>query len=156
VRKSAAALEQQGWARFLKDSGVEIVPALHAYARPFGMVQRQAYEKFKTEILAAARVELEIWVGANGTRTFREHCRSRSVIRGHQGREARLHRLHSLPGLVHRQRQDKTAARQPAGGGGYRNRVRSRRGARWWGWVTSSASTSTARRPEQHDEHRRS
>lgn len=43
------------WARFLQDAGVEVVPTLHAGARPFGVVERVTFDDFQEEILAGAR-----------------------------------------------------------------------------------------------------
>ena len=55
VRRGEAALQDVEWAGFLRDSGAEIVPTLHAHAQPFGVVARQAFDSLKDEILEGAR-----------------------------------------------------------------------------------------------------
>ena len=55
VRRGAAALQDVEWAAFLHESGVEVVPTLHAAARPFGAVERETFDAFKGEILEGAR-----------------------------------------------------------------------------------------------------
>ena len=39
------------WSEYLKGEGVEVIPTLHAYAWPGGIVTRNAYEMFRNEIL---------------------------------------------------------------------------------------------------------
>ena len=55
VRRGEAALQDVEWAEFLRESGAEIVPTLHARAQPFGVVARQAFDSLKDEILEGAR-----------------------------------------------------------------------------------------------------
>lgn len=45
----------QPWCRYLQEEGIEIIPTLHAYAWPGGVVSREAYETFKSEILEGIR-----------------------------------------------------------------------------------------------------
>ncbi len=51
VKRGNDALENEAWADYLKNNGVEIIPTLHADAGPFGVVEKQTYEKFRNEIL---------------------------------------------------------------------------------------------------------
>ncbi|MEL5893451.1 M81 family metallopeptidase [Bacteroides sp. GD17] len=43
------------WSEYLKAENVEIIPTLHAYAWPGGVVSKEAYETFKSEILEGIR-----------------------------------------------------------------------------------------------------
>lgn len=43
--------EKHLWSEFLRKEGVEVIPTLHAYAWPGGVVTKDAYEIFKSEIL---------------------------------------------------------------------------------------------------------
>jgi len=54
-RRGAEALEGMDWAKALEQEGIEVIPTLHAYARPYGVVAREAFDKFKEEILQGAR-----------------------------------------------------------------------------------------------------
>lgn len=48
--------EKHLWSEYLKsEKDVEIIPTLHAYAWPGGMVTKEAYEQFKGEILQGVR-----------------------------------------------------------------------------------------------------
>ena len=51
VLRGADVLKDQLWADIFKNEGIELIPTLHAYAWPGGVVDRAAFEKFKTEIL---------------------------------------------------------------------------------------------------------
>jgi len=55
VRRAAEVLESEDWARYLVEHGVDVAPSVHAYASPYGKVDRSVYEKFKDEILEGAR-----------------------------------------------------------------------------------------------------
>jgi len=55
VRRGEEVTQNAEWARVLKEAGAEIIPTVHASAPPGGVVSRDAYEKFKAEILARAR-----------------------------------------------------------------------------------------------------
>ena len=44
-------LEGQQWADLCREKGIELIPTLHAYAWPGGIVEKQAFDKFKDEIL---------------------------------------------------------------------------------------------------------
>ena len=49
-------VEKHLWSEYLKsEKDVEIIPTLHAYAWPGGMVTKEAYEQFKGEILQGIR-----------------------------------------------------------------------------------------------------
>ncbi len=48
-------LEQTQWAEYFAESNIEIIPTLHAYARPYGVVSREAFEKFMNEIIEGAK-----------------------------------------------------------------------------------------------------
>ena len=60
IRRSEEAVKEEEWAKFLKESGVEIIPTLHANANPFGVVERHTYETFKQEILDGVRKATEV------------------------------------------------------------------------------------------------
>jgi microcystin degradation protein MlrC len=55
VHRGEEVTQGADWAKVLSDAGVEIIPTLHVSAEPGGVVSRQAYEKFKTEILTEAQ-----------------------------------------------------------------------------------------------------
>lgn len=55
VLRGEAALRGNDWAEHLRDEGVEVIPTVHAYASPFGVVSRETYEGFRDEILEGAR-----------------------------------------------------------------------------------------------------
>lgn len=50
------ALKDQQWAEVLEKEGVKVIPSLHAYAWPGGVVEKIAFDKFKNEILDSIRV----------------------------------------------------------------------------------------------------
>lgn len=56
VARGEEALAGHDWARALLDADIEVIPTLHAYARPFGVVQQDVYEQFRDEILDGAKV----------------------------------------------------------------------------------------------------
>ncbi len=55
VRRGEDATRGAEWAGVLEEAGAEIIPTLHADAGPYGMVAKEAYEKFRDEILEGAR-----------------------------------------------------------------------------------------------------
>jgi len=55
VARGTEALTGHDWALVLQNAHVEVIPTLHAYARPFGVVEKSVYEKFRDEILDGAR-----------------------------------------------------------------------------------------------------
>jgi microcystin degradation protein MlrC len=60
VRHGEEAQAGQSWAALLRDRGAMVTTSLHAYARPYGIVERATYEAFRDEILAAARKAGEV------------------------------------------------------------------------------------------------
>lgn len=53
-------LDYVDWAQPLQEAGIELIPTLQANASPFGVVARDAYEKFKGEILERVRKALPV------------------------------------------------------------------------------------------------
>lgn len=51
VWRGADALKGQKWAEVLREAGMEVIPTLHAYAWPGGVVEQSAFETFMNEIL---------------------------------------------------------------------------------------------------------
>jgi microcystin degradation protein MlrC len=51
VLRGADVLKGQLWADVFKKADIELIPALHAYAWPGGVVERSAFENFRNEIL---------------------------------------------------------------------------------------------------------
>jgi len=51
VRRESKALENQAWAKYLEEQGIEVIPGLHASSGPSGMVSKEAYEALRDEIL---------------------------------------------------------------------------------------------------------
>ena len=51
VLRGAEVLKDQQWAYVFRNAGIEIIPTLHAHAQPGGVVERQAFENFKNEII---------------------------------------------------------------------------------------------------------
>ena len=51
VLRGADVLKDQLWAEVFKKEDVELIPTLHAYGWPGGVVERSAYENFRNEIL---------------------------------------------------------------------------------------------------------
>jgi microcystin degradation protein MlrC len=51
VLRGADILKGQKWAEVFKNAGVEVIPTLHADAWPGGVVERSAFENFKSEII---------------------------------------------------------------------------------------------------------
>lgn len=51
VLRGEDVLKDQKWADVFKEAGVKIIPTLHAYAWPGGVVERAAFEGFMNEIL---------------------------------------------------------------------------------------------------------
>jgi len=48
-------LKDQQWAQYALEQGVELIPTLHAYAWPGGVVEKRAFDDFKNEILDSIR-----------------------------------------------------------------------------------------------------
>lgn len=55
IRRESKALENQAWAKYLEEQGLEVLPGLHASSGPSGMVSREAYETLRDEILENIR-----------------------------------------------------------------------------------------------------
>ena len=55
IRRESKALENQVWAKYLEEQGIEIIPGLHASSGPSGMVSKEAYESLRDEILEYMR-----------------------------------------------------------------------------------------------------
>lgn len=55
VLRGQEALENQLWAGICQNERVDIIPVLHAYAWPGGIVERSAFDKYKNEILDGIR-----------------------------------------------------------------------------------------------------
>lgn len=55
VLRGEDALRGNDWAEHMRAEGIEIIPTVHAYASPFGVVARETYEGFRDEILEGAR-----------------------------------------------------------------------------------------------------
>ncbi len=51
VLRGTDVLKDQAWAGIFKKANIDLIPTLHAYAWPGGVVERSAFEKFMTEIL---------------------------------------------------------------------------------------------------------
>ncbi len=51
VMRGSEVLKGQLWAEVFKKAGIELIPTLHAYAWPGGIVDHDAFEKFENEIL---------------------------------------------------------------------------------------------------------
>lgn len=52
VLRGADVLKDELWADVFKNANIELVPTLHAYAWPGGVVERSAFDNFMNEILA--------------------------------------------------------------------------------------------------------
>ncbi len=55
IRRGGEALKGEAWASSLQAEGVEIIPTLHAYAWPGGVVEKAAFDAMKEEILEGVR-----------------------------------------------------------------------------------------------------
>lgn len=55
IRRGGEALKGEPWAEYLQAAGAEIIPTLHAYAWPGGVVERAAFDAMKQEILEGIR-----------------------------------------------------------------------------------------------------
>ncbi|MFP4621030.1 MAG: M81 family metallopeptidase [Bacteroidales bacterium] len=55
VEEGEEILQEKQWARYLQNQNVEIIPTLHAYAWPSGVVKKETFERFKNKILSKAR-----------------------------------------------------------------------------------------------------
>jgi microcystin degradation protein MlrC len=51
ILRGADVLKGQLWADVFKNADIELIPTLHAYAWPGGIVERSAFENFRNEIL---------------------------------------------------------------------------------------------------------
>lgn len=52
--RGSDVLKQAQWAEHFAGTNIEIIPTLHAYARPYGVVSMEAFEKFMNEIIEGA------------------------------------------------------------------------------------------------------
>lgn len=55
VKRGQEALNGNSWATYAGKQGIELIPTLHAYSWPGGVVEKEAFELFKGEILAGIR-----------------------------------------------------------------------------------------------------
>lgn len=55
VLRGAEVLKGEQWAEYCKNAGIELIPTLHAYAWPGGVVERAVFDKYKNEILDSIR-----------------------------------------------------------------------------------------------------
>lgn len=51
IQRGNAAIQNQQWAKYIQDQGIELIPTVHAYAWPGGVVSKDAYEQIRNEIL---------------------------------------------------------------------------------------------------------
>ncbi|MDR1091732.1 MAG: M81 family metallopeptidase [Prevotella sp.] len=51
IVRGADVLKDQEWVKVAEKEGIELIPSLHAYAWPGGVVERSIFEKYKNEIL---------------------------------------------------------------------------------------------------------
>ncbi len=59
IKRGNEVLVEEEWADYLSEAGVEVIPTLHANANPFGVVARETYESFKSEIINGVKNALE-------------------------------------------------------------------------------------------------
>lgn len=61
IRRGEAALKEVAWAVYLRQEGITVLPTVHAFAAPYGVVEKASYEGFKQEMLdgihAAGRLD---------------------------------------------------------------------------------------------------
>jgi len=55
VQEGSEVLKEKRWARYLEKQEVEIIPSLHAYAWPSGVVKKATFERYMNTILEKAR-----------------------------------------------------------------------------------------------------
>ena len=55
IKRGSAVLEDEEWAEYLKNEGIEVIPTMHASAGPFGVVAKDTYEFFRSEIISEVR-----------------------------------------------------------------------------------------------------
>jgi len=55
IERGIAILEGEEWAEYLKNEGIEVIPTIHANAGPYGIVARNTYESFRSEIISEVR-----------------------------------------------------------------------------------------------------
>ncbi|GAO43364.1 M81 family metallopeptidase [Flavihumibacter petaseus] len=55
VKRGKAVLKDVEWAAIAASAGVQLIPTLHAYAWPGGVVEKKAFDLFKAEILDSIR-----------------------------------------------------------------------------------------------------
>jgi microcystin degradation protein MlrC len=55
IKRGSAVLEDEEWAEYLKNEGIEVIPTMHASAGPFGVVAKDTYEFFRSEIISKVR-----------------------------------------------------------------------------------------------------
>ncbi len=53
IKRDSDAIQDQPWAHFLEDAGIEVIPTLHSIGSASGVVSKEAYEVFRDEILHA-------------------------------------------------------------------------------------------------------
>jgi len=55
IKRGKAVLENEEWAAYLKNEGIEVIPTLHVDAGATGVVARDTYESFKSEIISGIK-----------------------------------------------------------------------------------------------------
>ncbi len=55
VETGEEILRDKPWAGYLQKENVVIIPTLHAYASPFGVVEKKTYENFRDQVLEGVR-----------------------------------------------------------------------------------------------------
>ncbi len=55
IEEGSEVLKGKPWAGYLEKQNVDIIPSLHAYAWPSGVVKKETFERYKNKILAKAR-----------------------------------------------------------------------------------------------------
>jgi len=55
IKRGSAVLADEEWAEYLENQGIEVIPTLHVDAGPYGIVARDTYESFRSEIISEVR-----------------------------------------------------------------------------------------------------
>ena len=55
IKRGSAVLEDEEWAEYLQNEGIEVIPTMHADAGPYGVVARDTYESLRSEIISKIR-----------------------------------------------------------------------------------------------------
>lgn len=55
IRRGDEVLRDQPWASYLMAEGVEVIPTLHAYSGPSGLISKDTYEELRDEIIGRIR-----------------------------------------------------------------------------------------------------